>query len=193
MIAEDFVTTGKATPTPEVLHQLLRYDPETGRLFWRARGPEWFSDGHRTATGNAANWNSRFAEREAFTARHRCGYRMGTLGYRSFLAHRVIWAMQTGEWPVNCVDHVDCDASNNEWRNLRLATKAENSHNRGAQANNTSGMKGVSWSKRDSKWDARIMLNGKQRCLGLFTEKADAAVAYAKASAELHGEFGRLS
>jgi hypothetical protein len=26
MIAEDFVTTGKATPTPEVLHQLLRYD-----------------------------------------------------------------------------------------------------------------------------------------------------------------------
>jgi len=34
---EDHVMAAKALPSPEVLRQLLRYEPDTGKLFWRER------------------------------------------------------------------------------------------------------------------------------------------------------------
>ena len=40
--------------------------------------------------------------------------------------------------------------------------------------NNTSGFKGVSWEKHTNKWHAYIMLRGKQKNLGRFTNKQDA-------------------
>ena len=32
----------KALPSPEVLRQLLRYEPETGKLFWKERSALFF-------------------------------------------------------------------------------------------------------------------------------------------------------
>ena len=70
----------------------------------------------------------------------------------------------------------------NRIANLRLATNEENGRNRGAQANNTSGYKGVAWHKRGRGWQARIHTRGKNNYLGL----------YAKAAKELHGEYARV-
>jgi len=48
-------------PTPERLRQLLRYEPETGLLFWLARPREMFSTQRAFST-----WNARFAGQQAF-------------------------------------------------------------------------------------------------------------------------------
>jgi hypothetical protein len=111
---------------------------------------------------------------------------------RVILLHRLI----LGAPPDLQVDHRDGDGLNNRRRgkdgNLRLASNAQNGRNGRFRRNNTSGHKGVSWDKAKQKWEAYIMLNGKQRRLGRYLNINDAAAAYAKASAELHGEFGRI-
>ena len=43
-------------------------------------------------------WNTKYAEKEAFTATNADGYRVGSrIDGRSALAHRIIWEMVTGE------------------------------------------------------------------------------------------------
>ena len=91
------------------------------------------------------------------------------------------------------VDHIDGDRLNNRRDNLRLATHAENMRNMKRPRTNTSGFKGVYWSRQHSKWRARIMHNGKQHCLGLFDCPQEAHAAYCKAAEELHGEFARAA
>jgi HNH endonuclease/AP2 domain len=102
--------------------------------------------------------------------------------------HRVIMSAP----PEFQVDHFDGDGLNNRRStNLRLATPSQNAHNQGIRRSNTSGTKGVTWHCRVGKWVAHITLHGKRKNLGYFTEQELAAAAYATASAEFHGEFGR--
>lgn len=91
------------------------------------------------------------------------------------------------------VDHIDCNGLNNRRANLRLATRAENNKNSRMRSDNASGFKGVHWNATYGKWNAQIRVNGKRLSLGYFTDIEDASGAYAKASAELHGDFGRIS
>jgi hypothetical protein len=49
----------------------------------------------------------------------------------------------------------------NRWENLRESDSHQNSCNRRKQENNTSGYKGVSWRKRDEKWETKIQINGR--------------------------------
>jgi hypothetical protein len=174
-------------PTPETLRALLRYDPETGKLFWRPRGVEWFAPSkRRTAEHKMNNWNSKCASKEAFTTTDRLGYRQGRIFDRGYLAHRVIWAMVTGSWPEEDIDHEDRNPGNNRWDNLRAVPHAVNMRNLPPRANNTSGVCGVSWSRRSRKWYAQIRTNGKPRSLGLF-DSFDDAVAARKAAEAAHG------
>lgn len=48
------------------------------------------------------------------------------IGSKTYLAHRIIWKMKTGEDPVEIIDHHDCDSVNNRWVNLRQAEQKEN-------------------------------------------------------------------
>ncbi len=89
------------------------------------------------------------------------------------------------------VDHINGDGLNNLSANLRAASATQNRCNSRRRITNQSGVKGVSWDPRLNKWRAVIMLRRKQYHLGLFEDKEAAAAAYAKGSAELHGEFGR--
>jgi hypothetical protein len=91
------------------------------------------------------------------------------------------------------IDHINCNGLDNRRCNLREASVKQNAHNARTPVNNTSGYKGVSWNIGSNKWQAHIALNNKKRHLGLFTNVEDAAHAYAVASAQLHGEFGRLA
>lgn len=52
--------------------------------------------------------------------------------------------------------------------------------------NNTSGIRGVHWRKKDKRWRAQIKINGKKVHLGDFKNKTDAALAYKKAALEYH-------
>ncbi|WP_236523018.1 HNH endonuclease, partial [Escherichia coli] len=72
------------------------------------------------------------------------------------------------------VDHIDGNTSNNSIKNLRLASKAESSFNKGMFKNNTSGVKGVYWDKRNKKWMAYGTINGKMKNLGRYSSIEDA-------------------
>jgi hypothetical protein len=91
------------------------------------------------------------------------------------------------------VDHRSGDTLDNQRKNLRHCTNAENQINRGPQRNNKSGYKGVCWSKRDSNWRAHIKYSGKTKNIGSFTCLIKAAKAYDKKAKELFGEFAYLN
>jgi hypothetical protein len=172
---------------PEILHHLFGYNPEEGILYWLPRPQSMFKT-YRTFKA----WNSKNAGMPAYTAVNK-GYHYGRTMGNTFMAHRVIWLLQTGKWPDSEVDHIDGDRSNNKWENLRLATHSQNNMNKSALSNNTSGVKGVFWNKRIQKWQSQIGLNGKRIHLGYYENIKDAAAAYASASLRYHGEYGRPS
>ena len=107
---------------------------------------------------------------------------------RTRLMHRTIMDAPDGL----DVDHIDSDGLNNSRSNLRLATRSENMQNQRPHSDNASGLKGASWDKQNGKWVAKIMLRGRRRHLGYYATPEAAHAAYAAASAELHGEFGRI-
>lgn len=181
-------------PSIDLLRQLLRYEPETGKLFWKERSVEMFkTDDARGAEWCAKRWNKKHAGRAALTAPTTKGYLHGHIFRIKVRAHRVIWAIVHGDWPVEEIDHINCDPSDNRIANLRLASRAENQRNKFAYRNNTSGLKGVSWHSGRSKWAAYIRVKGKTIYLGLFAAKHDAHLAYQNASEKYHGEFSRKS
>lgn len=108
---------------------------------------------------------------------------------RTVLMHRVI-ACTPDRLET---DHIDSNGLNNRRSNLRPATVAQNQYNRRLGTGNTSGFKGACWHKPIGKWVAQIKLNGKTRHLGYYDTIEKAADAYAAASAELHGDFGRIA
>lgn len=91
------------------------------------------------------------------------------------------------------VDHINNENSlDNRRCNLRLANNSENCMNRGIPRNNTSGYKGVHWSKHMSKWRALIRVNKERIHLGYHDNIEDAYKAYCEAALIYHGDFARL-
>ena len=178
----------KPLPSPEVLRQLLRYEPETGKLFWRERGPEIAPDERLRKA-----WNTSWAGKEAFTCIAPVGYRQGNILQRRQYAHRVAWVLHFGEWPHMHIDHVNGDRTDNRIVNLRLASRSNNQHNQGIRKSNTSGFKGVSWNRQCQKWSAWIRCRGMSHYLGLYPTPEEAHAAYCEAAERLHGEFARTA
>lgn len=174
-----------AAPTADQVRLVLRYEPETGRLFWLVRPLEFFN-----SKNSHSIWNSRFAGKEAFTRLNRWGHRVGSLFDVNHFAHRVIWLMQTGAWPEQHIDHINGIGSDNRFINLRAATPSENQRNKGRNSRNTSGVNGVTWRSRERKWIAQIRVDGGHKHLGSFDKLEDAAAARAVANVE-HGFSAR--
>ena len=122
------------------------------------------------------------------------GIYAGHTHYRSGMTQKTVMMHQliAGLGDV-LVDHADGNGLNNRRSNLSPATVAENNRNAARRVDNTSGFKGVTWHSQRNKWRAQITAGGKQRSLGLFATPEEAAFAYAKASEQLHGEFGRVA
>lgn len=93
--------------------------------------------------------------------------------------------------PGKLVDHWSRDGLDNRRANLRLATNAQNTANKGIAINNTSGFKGVT--RHRGKWQASVETGGKCHYCGLFTDLAEAARAYDRKAVELFGEFACLN
>lgn len=183
--------TKRSLPTPEELRQLLRYEPDTGKLYWRARPAGMFSPGNTSVEANCRAWNTKWADGEAFTAASDNGYLRGAINYRYFFAHRVSWAIHHGRWPKGGIDHINGCKTDNRIENLREANQSENAINSVVRVDNTSGHKGVSWKKDRQKWRARISFDGHETYLGSFDSYNDAVRAYEVAADKHHGEFAR--
>ena len=92
------------------------------------------------------------------------------------------------------VDHKYGEGLDNRRANLRLATPAQNSHNRSKGRNKTSSRyKGVYLVKETKKWRASICHNNKRIHLGFFKNETDAAKAYDGAAKEYFKEFASLN
>ena len=91
------------------------------------------------------------------------------------------------------VDHINGDTLDNCKSNLRFCTLSENSINKKMQSNNKSGYIGVFFRKQRKKWVAQITTRRKQKHLGYFNLKEEAAHTYDKAAIKFHGEFARLN
>jgi hypothetical protein len=177
--------------TADQLRELLHYDPDTGLFRWREDIDHW-------RAGLPAGTEMRQSQRDTryivlgigTTSERRYAY----IGIRKAVhrAHRLAWLYVYGEWPARELDHINGDGCDNRIVNLRLATASENMRNRRRRSDNTSGFKGVSWSKRSGRWIAHIGINRKIIHLGLFDTKEAAAAAYAEAAARLHGKFANL-
>jgi hypothetical protein len=180
--------TDRPLPSPELLRKLLDYNPDTGILLWRERPASMFK-----SLNAAKGWNARFAGKEAFIFTNKDGYRIGGIHKRLFNAHRVIWAMQMGEWPKDEVDHINRKPSDNRWENLRAASRAQNTQNKTSHKNSSSKFLGVSWHPGKKKWCAEIVSHGTRTYLGSFTSEVEAAAAYDRAARERHGKFANAN
>ena len=152
------------------LRDALSYDPITGSFIWK-------NPIRAALKGRIAGCINGF------------GYRVIRVEGKDFYAHRLAWLYVTGKWPKTILDHIDGNPDNNAFVNLREATKAANGANRGKQANNTTGFKGVR--KHFRKWVAQITIDGVNTYLGIFDSPEEASAAYELAAKQEYGEFAR--
>jgi hypothetical protein len=118
------------------------------------------------------------------------GYRIVKLNNKNQRIHRLV-ALAFIPNPDNklYVDHIDNNPQNNNMNNLRWCTQQENQQNKKIKINNTSGYKGVCYSKKNKKWNAYITINYKNISLGYFERVEDAIIARYKKAKEIQGEF----
>ena len=97
-------------PSQALIAHLWDYNPETGDMRWRIRHTHTCAKGVIDPTG----------------ANH--GYKVVSFHRHTWLQHRLIWKLMTGEDPdpALVIDHIDEDPGNNRWDNLRQITPSEN-------------------------------------------------------------------
>jgi len=145
-------------PTQQHLLSVLSYSPTTGRLTWRV-------EHQKVKVGDRAG------------SPHNDGYRAISLGGRKYLEHRVIWCMVEGYWPEHEVDHLNRVRDDNRWSNLDHKTQSCNLRNGKVRKDNSSGIPGVSWNKREKKFRVRIADKGKRVLIGDFNSFTQAVEA----------------
>lgn len=151
----------------ERLLELLDYNPDTG-VFTRK-----VSLSNCSPTGSVAGGDNG-------------GYIYIMVGGKRYPAHQLAWFYVYKEWPP-LLDHKDQNGFNNAIKNLRKADKSLNGANRGCNANNSTGFKGVTRHKKG--YVSRIKIQNKQHYLGFFSDIHDAARAYDSAAIIHFGEF----
>lgn len=104
--------------------------------------------------------------------------------------HRQILGLEHGDTRKG--DHRDGDTLNNQRRNLRIATVAQNSQNKKKQRSK-SGMKGVWFDRARGTWRASLETKGKTVYLGHHRTAALAHQAYCDGAQRVFGEFARFA
>lgn len=164
------------------LREMLEYDPETGSMHWKVRPQTHFKN-----FGACKSWNTRNAGKPTGCLMP-SGYLAINIRGTPYMAHRLAWAIYYGEF-AGTIDHINRVRHDNRLCNLRACTLSQNQHNRTISPNNSSGFKGVSWHKQKNRWRAYIVVNWKQKSLGLYDTAEEAHAAYCKAADALHGPF----
>lgn len=110
------------------------------------------------------------------------------LNGKPYRAARLAWFYMKEEWPPEDleVDHINHDALDDRWENLRLGTRQQQSAN--SRRSTRSGYKGVHYHKQSGLHRAIITVNGKQRTRYFKTEE-EAYAVYCEMAEEQWGEF----
>ncbi len=149
------------------LLDFLTYIPETGMFTW-VKSPNY-----NVPAGAAAGW------------KNTAGYLCVRFRNKDYVLHRLAWLFVHGEWPVERIDHINGQPTDNRIANLRLASSALNAQNqRKAHRHNRLGVLGVT--QRGAKFSACIRVSGKTIHLGRYATAEAAHAAYVKAKREMH-------
>lgn len=151
--------------TPADLKKHLRYDPDTGELWWIR---PWKK---RVLTKRAGNYDYVGNRWSIF------------IDGKRYLQHRVIWAIVTGAWPSATIDHIDGDSSNNRWDNLREATLSEQQQNTKARKDSVWG-RNVTYDKTCNCFRINIEINGSR-----YSERQNSLGAALKRAQELREQL----
>lgn len=177
------MTKNESTLPVSSLSDLFVLDDSSGALKWKRRLADSFvSSDARSADHKANNWNSKYAGSLALNCHSPTGHLCGRINDKMFYSHRVVFAMIHGYWPVNQIDHINGNPSDNRPSNLRDVTQLENLRNQARSKQSTSGVTGVSWNKRLGKWASHITVNDKFKHLGFFKSFEDACTSRKEAS-----------
>jgi len=157
--------------TQEQLWRVVRYEPETGKMFrilktFPKSGKEYECNDEVVGSNNR-------------------GYKWLKLGKYMYLVHRLAFLWMTGKHPRVEVDHINGDRNDNRWVNLRECSPFDNSRNQGMRSDNTSGVRGVNYSHIHKKWVARISHKGIRISIGYFKSFDDAVLARKQSEIDL--------
>jgi hypothetical protein len=150
----------------------VEYDPDTG---------VWNDTIRRTNIGSIQN------KEYGGNALYR--YRAVYFDGKQRRSGRLAWFFMTGKWPPPYleVDHINGDALDDRWENLRLGTRQQQTMN--TRGWSKSGYKGVAFHKASGRWRAHITIDGTQKSLGYYDTPEEAYAAYCKGAKEHFGEW----
>lgn len=138
---------------PKHLKEYLSYNPTNGYLIWIKKLSRKVVVGKRAGTQVKGRDN-----------------RIIKIFGEVYIEHRLIWFMETGQWPDHDIDHEDHNESNNAWYNLKPKTRLENNLNNSLRTDNRLGITGVYINKLSKKkYTAEITLKGKRFCKNFYT------------------------
>lgn len=152
----------------EVL-KLLRYNKDTGEVFWNERK------------------RGRPVDKPAGT-QDRYGYRWIKIYGNTYSLSRLVWFMYYGKFPKENLDYKNGNPKDLRITNLKEIPYLLHKERQRARRISTEGAKGV-YKNKDGVWKVRIMKDGKAHMRGPFLDPADAYATHKELSQELFGDL----
>ena len=146
------------------------FDYRDGELYWKVKLSNRIKIGDK-----AGNLDGR-------------GYWQTRINGKNYLIHRIVFLMFNGYLPKK-IDHANTNSLDNKIDNLRPATNFENGYNAKTPKNNTSGVKGVYWNKRQQKWHVQLAIKGKVKFFGQYHDIEVAKFIAETMRYKYHGAF----
>ena len=150
------------------LLELFEY--KNGELFWKK------PFGKKTKIGNKAG------------RKQSLGYIQVNVNKKSYLAHRIIFAMHNGYFP-KFIDHINGNKSDNRIENLREVTASQNLQNTKKPITNTSGYKNVYFHPSRNKWQVKLVVNKTNKSFGYYDDLELADLVAQEVRNKYFGEF----
>ncbi len=141
------------------LKEILDYNPKTGIFIWKIKPSKKVCINDTAGCKDKQN-----------------GYIQIVINRRKYLAHRLAYLYVKGYMPKE-IDHKDRIKYHNWFSNLRKITRLKNQRNIGNLKTNTSGIKGVYWHNKRSKWYVYLKVKGNRMHLGSFEDFDKAVLA----------------
>jgi hypothetical protein len=151
------------------------FEHNDGKLFWK----------------KAPFFNKKYLiKQEAGTVNPTTGYRQVKWMQKIYKVHRLIFLLEHNYLPKE-IDHINGNRQDNRLINLREATRSQNEWNKPVGINNSSGYKGVSWSKSTNSWMVRVEKNKCKLYYGCFNDLDLAGLVASEARIIYHGVYAK--